>query len=200
MTKLGAAVLGVVVGGIAVYAVVHRAEATSIASAESTTQVERAELAARHGNGASKQTPRAVANRARRDAPAATSLAFRDLVEPTPRALKTTARARELAGQRVRMTGFMAEMEFAPKGAFYLTPVPVHGDEGGGGTADLPPVSVLVVVPSEKGRSIAHVAGEIEAIGVWEVGNRADEEGRVSAFRIVVDGIEPKAESTEKPR
>ncbi|MET0594055.1 MAG: hypothetical protein ABW133_15250 [Polyangiaceae bacterium] len=182
MTNVGAVIIGVVAVGAAVYAASHRARAST------TTAVSNAR------DGAAMA---AVGEIAKREA---TTLAFRDLVEPTPRALKPTARARDLAGQRVRMTGFMAEMELAPKGAFYLTPIPIRCDEAGGGTADLPPTSVLVVVPTEKGRKIDHVAGELEATGTWEVGNRADEEGRISAFRIVTDEPWPAARSTEKTR
>jgi hypothetical protein len=36
------------------------------------------------------------------------------------------------------MVGFMAELELPLRGAFFLTPRPLHGDEAGGGTAELP--------------------------------------------------------------
>ncbi|HWM85401.1 MAG TPA: hypothetical protein VNO33_06170, partial [Kofleriaceae bacterium] len=48
--------------------------------------------------------------------PAAERLEFRELLEPGP-VLQLSARATSLAGKRVRMVGFMANMETPPKGA-----------------------------------------------------------------------------------
>ena len=121
-------------------------------------------------------------------APAA-HLEFRELFEPGP-VLKPTAKAAVLGGKRVRMVGFMAQMEMPPKGAFYLAPRPVRCDEAGGGTADLPPESVLVISRSAGAKPVPFIEGALEVTGAFELGNRADEDGRISAFRIALDGLE----------
>jgi hypothetical protein len=86
------------------------------------------------------------------------------------------------------MVGFMAEMEIPPRGGFYLAPRPVRCDEAGGGTADLPLESVLVVSPSAADATVAFLPGPLEATGILEVGNRPDADGRISAIRLVLDG------------
>ena len=116
----------------------------------------------------------------------ATTIEFRELLDPGPK-LKPSAKALSLSGQRVRLVGFMAQMELPPTGAFYLVPRPIKEDESGGGTADLPLDSVLILVPSEPGKVIEYVPGALEGTGIFEVGNRSDEEGRISNFRLRLD-------------
>jgi hypothetical protein len=116
----------------------------------------------------------------------AATLEFQELVVNGP-VLETSAKARALAGRRVRIVGFMAQMEVPPTGAFYLTPRPTRCDEAGGGTADLPPESVLVGVKSAADQQVPFVDGAIEVTGVLDVGNSTDAQGRVSAFRIALD-------------
>jgi hypothetical protein len=120
------------------------------------------------------------------DQPAAITLKFSELLDPGPR-LKPSAKALSLNGQRVRLVGFMAQMELPPTGAFYLVPRPISLDESGGGTADLPLDSVMVLVPSEPGKVITHVSGALEGTGIFEVGNKTDAEGRTSNFRLRLD-------------
>lgn len=92
-----------------------------------------------------------------------------------------------LRGRRVRVVGYMAKMEDAPRGAFYLTRTPVEAEEGGAGTGDLPPGALRVEVPRLAGEEVAWVPDAIEAVGTLEVGRAEDAEGRVSFLRVVVD-------------
>ena len=101
--------------------------------------------------------------------------------------LRPSAEALALSGKRVRFVGFMAEMELSPKGGFYLVPRPVHCDEAGGGTADLPPASVLVNVKSAGLAALPHVPGALEGTGIFEIGKYDDGLGRVAHFRIRLD-------------
>ena len=121
-------------------------------------------------------------------APAAQSLRLAELFRSGGDTLVASDRTLALAGERVRLTGFMAQMELPPRGGFFVTPQPVHCDEAGGGTADLPLESVLVLSESAKGRAIPWIKGALEMTGILEVGNRADDDGRVSAFRLRLDG------------
>jgi len=116
----------------------------------------------------------------------AASLEFRELLD-SGATLRPSTKALALHGQRVRVVGFMAEMEEPMKGAFYLVPRPMRLDESGGGTGDLPLESILVVVPGAEGKALPHVEGPLEGVGVLDVGNRADDQGRVSNFRLSLD-------------
>jgi len=55
-------------------------------------------------------------------------------------------RLEALRGERVRVRGYMVQMEEAPRGAFYLAARPIEQDESGAGTGDIPVDSVLVKV------------------------------------------------------
>jgi len=93
-----------------------------------------------------------------------------------------------LAGRRVRVVGFMAKMEeYVPRGALYLTRMPVETEEGGGGTGDLPPGALRVEVPHLAEKEIEWIPGAVEVIGTLQVGRAEDEEGRVSWLRVVVE-------------
>jgi hypothetical protein len=116
----------------------------------------------------------------------AAPLEFRDLLDSGPK-LQPSAKATALDGKRVRVVGFMAEMEEPIPGAFYLVPRPIRLDESGAGTGDLPLESILIAVPGSEGKIIPHAEGALEGIGLLEVGNRADDQGRVSNFRLRLD-------------
>ena len=126
-------------------------------------------------------------------------LAFREFFEPASRTLKPTPRLLSLQGKRVRLVGYMAQMETPPKGGFYLCPSPVLATEGGGGTADLPPDAVLVIVRSAEGKALGHIPRPLEVTGLLELGPQEDKDGRVSTIRIVLDGPTPGASSAPPP-
>jgi hypothetical protein len=129
-------------------------------------------------------------------------LAFGEFFAPSSTELKPSDRLLALAGQRVKLVGFMAKMEIAPKGAFYLTPRPVSCDEEGGGTADLPPEAVYIVVRSSAGKEIAHTPRALEVTGLLEVGYHVEEDDRVTHIRLLLDrpqdllGASPKRKHT----
>jgi hypothetical protein len=118
----------------------------------------------------------------------AASMRWNDLFETTSGRVALSARLRSLEGKSVRIIGYMAQLEDAPRGAFYLASRPVSGDESGGGTADLPPDAIRVTVRSMAGSEVGHVAGPIEVTGVLHLGAEVDEDGRVSRIRIVLAG------------
>jgi hypothetical protein len=101
--------------------------------------------------------------------------------------LAPSERARALHGRRVKLVGYMAELEEAPKGTFFLASRPVRCDEGGAGTGDLPPDAVRVVVRSAQREVVPFYPGRLEATGVLLVGNTVDDEGRPAMFQLVLD-------------
>jgi hypothetical protein len=132
-------------------------------------------------------------------APKAEPLAFGELFVPSPRELRPSPRLQALDGRRVRLTGFMVRMEVPPRGAFYLASRPVDCDESGAGTGDLPPEAVRVVVRSSPGEVVPWVPSPLEVTGVLELGPEADEAGRVSAIRIVLDRAAAKPAHGSQP-
>lgn len=132
-------------------------------------------------------------------------LTFGDFFEATSQELKPSARLLALAGKRVKLVGFMAKMEVAPKGAFYLTPRPVACDEEGGGTADLPPEAVYVLVRSSAGQEIPHTPRALEVTGLLEVGYHVESDDRVTHIRLLLDrpqdllGAAPKRKRSPNP-
>jgi hypothetical protein len=128
------------------------------------------------------------------------ALLLSELVESGPAGLGPSVKARAHAGRRVRLVGFMAHMEEPQVGAFWLAPHPVECDEGGGGTGDLPPEAVRVVVRSRPAEAVEHLEGPIAVTGVLEVGNQPDAGGRVSAFRLLLDAPDqPSVSPPPKP-
>jgi len=126
----------------------------------------------------------------------AASIEFREFFEANAGELKPSAKLLGLNGRRVRLVGFMAQMDRPPSGAFYLCPRPVYADESGGGTADLPVGSVRVIVRSAKGKKIPFIARPIEVTGILEVGPRDEEDGVVSSVRLILDAPHKPANST----
>ena len=117
-----------------------------------------------------------------------TVLSFKEFFEGVDGGLTPSSRLLRLNGRRVRLVGFMAQMESPPLGAFYLCPRPISCDEEGAGTADLPAESVLVIVGSQRGKVMPFTPRALEVTGILEVGNRQDADGRVSFIRLVLDG------------
>lgn len=117
-------------------------------------------------------------------------LALEGLIANGPR-LAPSVRALALDGKRVRLVGYMARMEDPPRGGFYLVPRPLFCDESGGGTGDLPPASVLVQGAAADDTVVPFAPGALAVTGIFEVGNRAGADGRVSSFRLRLDGAAP---------
>jgi hypothetical protein len=120
------------------------------------------------------------------------TLEFRELLTSTGQELRPSDQAAALEGRRVRLVGFMAHMEVAPRGAFYLAPRPVSCDEAGAGNADLPPEAVYVVVRSASGEEIEFTPRVLEVTGRLELGNRVETDGRVTHLRLILDRPEDR--------
>jgi hypothetical protein len=127
------------------------------------------------------------------------ALAFSEFFRPASTRLQPSDKLIALDGQRVRIVGFMAQMEDGPSGALYLAARPVNCDEGGAGTGDLPPDAVLVVVPWSSGAEIPFVAGPLEVVGTLHLGAATRQDGSPSRIRIVLDSPQPKSEGGKVP-
>lgn len=114
-------------------------------------------------------------------------LRFQDLLENGKRSLVPTKTLTNANGKRVRIVGHMAQMEIPPADGFILVPRPVHCDEAGGGTADLPPDAIHVVIP-KGAAAMPFVPGAIEVEGRIELGRKEHADHRVSQIRLILGG------------
>ena len=147
----------------------------------------------------SNTTPQAQEPGQQAAAVAPIPLAFSEILEASGGAVRLSSRLHELAGRRVRMVGFMPQMELPPRGAFYLCPRPLVTDESGAGTADLPPNAVRVVVRSAPEDEVAFIPGPLEVTGVLEIGRRDETDGAVSFVRLILDRPEDATPSALEP-
>jgi len=113
-------------------------------------------------------------------------LAFSELIAKGTK-LAISERAHAHVGQRVKLVGYMANLELPPDGAFYLAPIAVTCDEAGDGTAELPLNSVLVTSSNAVAKPVPHIDGLIEVVGKFEVGRTTDSLGRATWFRLTLD-------------
>lgn len=131
--------------------------------------------------------------------PTLPTLAFDQILESGIGGVRLSARIHQLESKRLRMVGFMPQMEIPAHGAFYLCPRPLFADESGGGTADLPPNTVRVVVRSAPGDEVAFIPGPLEVTGILEIGRREEVDGTVSFVRLILDRPEDATPSVSEP-
>ncbi len=106
-----------------------------------------------------------------------------------PRGLQISQALRAADGERVRLTGYMVMQEDAPRGRFFLTPLPIRMSEHADGEADdLPPATVAVEMPaSDSALPLPHTAGLLQLTGVLRVGRHELPDGRVVWVRLLLD-------------
>ena len=129
----------------------------------------------------------------------AAPLAFKDILVPTDKELKPSAKLLALAGKRVRIVGFMIDQEEPTKGTFYLWKRPVFNDESGAGIGDVPPDAILIVVRGAKNAVINHASRPLAVTGILEVGPHTEENGASSMLRILLDRPQDIPASEKQP-
>jgi hypothetical protein len=120
--------------------------------------------------------------------PAPVDLRFDDFFVAGKARIELATKLLAARGKRVRLVGFMAHMELPPPQGFFLTRHPLECDEAGGGTADLPPDAVRVLVTPPPSQAIPFVPGAIEVVGVLDVGHLEEASGVVSQIRLLLNG------------
>ena len=105
--------------------------------------------------------------------PPATPIEFSELLRVEGRGLAPTEKLKALDGERVKIDGFMAQMENPVPGGFWLCPVAVFQDESGAGTGDLPPHSIFVKVRSAQEKPVEYLKGLLTVTGVLELHDEA---------------------------
>jgi hypothetical protein len=122
---------------------------------------------------------------------AVTELSFDDFYRMPvgPLGLEPTPRLLGLAGQRVRLRGFMVREEEPLPGRFLLTPLPVALSERADGPVDdLPAATVFVHLPSDAAQSLSdYVPGPLVLEGRLELGAFDEADERKSWVRLRLD-------------
>ena len=120
--------------------------------------------------------------------PGVTDLKFREFFKMPigARGLEASAKLVALAGQRVRILGYMARQALPGAGTFILAPLPVAlGDEDESLSDDLPASSVFVHF--NPGVDVAHFSGLLRLTGTLSLGPFDEADGHVSTVRLELD-------------
>ncbi|MCI0586301.1 MAG: hypothetical protein L0323_05620 [Planctomycetes bacterium] len=120
----------------------------------------------------------------------ATDLRFSDLFETPvgPRGLRYTETVRRLAGERVRMLGYMVRQDLPSPGVFLFSPLPVQLHERETGHADdLPAATMHVFVPRDRDKVVPFTPGPLLLTGTLALGPREEPDGRTSNLRLFLD-------------
>jgi hypothetical protein len=105
-----------------------------------------------------------------------------------PLGLEPTAKLLGLAGQRVRILGFMVRQTKPSPGVAILAPFALATNEFEYGLADdFPPNVVFVEVPRFADLAVPHTPGPLLLTGTLELGRREEADGRVSLVRLRLD-------------
>jgi hypothetical protein len=112
---------------------------------------------------------------------------FLKFFAPGPRELRISPAIQGWNGKRVKIVGFMADLENPSPGSFYLASRPVKTDEEGDSTGDLPPTSVRIFVRSAHDKKIGFIPGPLSATGILKIGPMADAEGRITTLNLILD-------------
>lgn len=83
----------------------------------------------------------------------------------------------------------MVAQKEAPRGRFFLTPLPIRMSEHSDGDADdLPPATVVVEMPAKGGAlPLPHTAGLLQLTGVQRVGRHELPDDRVVWVPLLLD-------------
>lgn len=112
-----------------------------------------------------------------------------------PAGLEPSARLLALAGQPVRIVGYMAAAELPMAGRMVLAPLPVElGDEDEHLADDLPPQAVFVHLSGPAAeRTLPNYRGLLALTGRLEIGPREEPDGHVSTVRLLLDAATSQA-------
>ena len=120
-----------------------------------------------------------------------TDLKFRDFyVLPVgPKGLVPSKRLLDLAGQSVRVIGYMARQEQPSAGIAVVAPLPVVlGDEDESFSDDLPVTAIYVhLAEADRDRSLPWMPGLLSFTGVLQLGAMRESDGRMSLVRLQLD-------------
>jgi len=105
-----------------------------------------------------------------------------------PRGLEATERLKSLAGQRIRIVGYMVRRDPPANGYFVLSPVPASiGNEDEDLADDLPASVAFVHIGDHATQALAFRPGLLRLTGMLSLGPQEESDGRVSSVRLQLD-------------
>jgi len=119
-----------------------------------------------------------------------TDIAFSEFYKSPvgPQGLEFTDKVRALAGQRVRLLGFMVRQGIPAPGVMILAPYAMTTSEGDFGLCDdFPPSVVFVPVPKYADIAVPFRRGPLLLTGRLELGPHEEPDGRISHIRLLLD-------------
>ncbi len=120
-----------------------------------------------------------------------TDLRFRDFfaLPIGPRGLVPSERLLALAGQPVRVIGYMVRQEQPSAGILIVAPLPVVlGDEDESFSDDLPVTALYVhLADADRERGVPWMPGLLSFTGVLQLGAMSEADGRMSFVRLLLD-------------
>jgi hypothetical protein len=123
--------------------------------------------------------------------PETTDLKFREFfaLPIGPKGLTPSQRLLSLAGQRVRVVGYMARQEQPSTGVLIVAPLPVVlGGEDESFSDDLPATTLYVhLADADRYRSVPWMPGLLSFSGVLRLGAASEVDGRMSFVRLELD-------------
>ncbi len=121
-----------------------------------------------------------------------TDLAFAEFYGPIgDRGLEYSEKLRGLIGRRVRLVGYMVREQERASGLFRLAGWPVVVEtQGLCSVDDTPPNTAYVIVPEVSKQPPAWRPGRLVLTGVLECGPRAENDGRNSFVRLLLDAAQ----------
>ncbi len=116
------------------------------------------------------------------------------------RGLEYSPKLRSLAGQRVRLAGYMVREPERSSGVYRLTAWPVTVEANGLCVADDTPPATVHIVTASPTQKIPWQPGQLLLTGTLELGARVESDGRNSIFRLVLDPTPEPATAADSPR
>ena len=118
--------------------------------------------------------------------------------------LTPTEKIKALAGQRVRIMGFMVKQTRPSPGVAILAPFALATHETEYDVCDdLPPAALFVDVAKYADIAVPHTPGPLLLTGKLELGRRVEADGRVSFVRLILDpeaaASSPAADASPTP-
>ena len=105
-----------------------------------------------------------------------------------PRGLEISEKLRRLNGCRVRLLGYMVREERPAFGRLLLAPFPAQIHAHDCELADDLPASIVhVFVPDAQGKALPFTPKLLLLTGALTVGNRSEDDGRISVVRLSLD-------------
>ena len=116
------------------------------------------------------------------------------------RGLEYSPKLSSLAGQRVRLAGYMVREPERSAGVYRLTAWPVTVEANGLCVVDDTPPATVHVITTSPTQKIPWQPGHLILTGTLELGARLESDGRNSIFRLVLDPTPASSTSSASPR